>query len=266
MRISPFQSEYANDAVADLHGAPLTHSVLDSLDGSIPLREKVSGSSRELLVEAVRSFYFAKQFHVEWERLRDQIPEGVRQTMPVLRTDLIRVAVIAVWKIFDTSSRTRSIDRTISALSSALDGEEGDDAVAARDLVKDVRRRTNADLQISLKYVRHLRNKWAGHASIDRDFDSWAGADSTVSLALIEKALEVLINAHQDLYEIIAMNETLARSLKTPQATIDPDEHIIEMDFDWSAVVPLAELVRMAAKNSATRLVERIALDGANPE
>ncbi|TFC91330.1 MULTISPECIES: hypothetical protein [Cryobacterium] len=261
MRISPFQSEYTDDAFPNLHGAPLTHSVLDSLEGSIPLRAKVDGSSRELLIEAVRSFYFAKQFHLEWERFHDQIPEEVRPTMPVLRTDLVRVAVIAVWKVFDTSSRTRSVDRTCLALSSALAGQEGDDAAAARDLVRNVHRRTNADLEESLKYVRHLRNKWAGHASIDRDFDSWAGADSTVSLAVIEKALETIVNAHQDLYEVIAMNEALARALETPPATAEDDDCVVKMDFDWSAVVPLAELVRIAAKRSATRLVERLALE-----
>jgi hypothetical protein len=165
-----------------------------------------------------------------------------------------------VWRVFDTSLRTRSIDVTIRAVKAALASQAGADAAAARDLVEGIRNRTNADRQDPLKYIRHLRNKWAGHASVDRDFDAWGDANSRVSLALIEKALEILVNAHQDLYEVIEMNEFLASTLKPPATTDSGGERSFAVDFDWSAVVPIAELVRKMSKRSATRLVERLAL------
>jgi hypothetical protein len=52
-----------------------------------------------------------------------------------------------------------------------------------------------------------MRNKCAGHASLDRHVDDWADAGSTLSLRLIEEGLARMVNAHQDLSEVVNMSE-----------------------------------------------------------
>jgi hypothetical protein len=90
MRLAPFQSGYVDAAVPRLQGAPMTQSVLDSFDASTPLGARIDGSSRELLIEAVRSSYFAKEFHLQCGRVSDRMPADLSPTISRLRVDLMR--------------------------------------------------------------------------------------------------------------------------------------------------------------------------------
>lgn len=112
MRAKPFRSEYSDDDIPELVGTPLTHAELNALDAATSPGDKVDSSSRELLLEAVRTFYFAKQFHVDSRRTNAAIPENIAPTVEVMRTDLMKLGVLAIWRVFDTSPRTRSLVRS----------------------------------------------------------------------------------------------------------------------------------------------------------
>lgn len=66
------------------------------------------------------------------------------------------------------------------------------------DRLSDLQADINSDRYAPLEYVRHLRNKWAGHPSLDRRFDAWADADKTLSIATVEAALARLVNNAHD--------------------------------------------------------------------
>lgn len=101
----------------------------------------------------------------------------------------------------------------------------------------------------SLKYVRHLGNKWAAHASLDRTVDGWAGADKSVDFRIVEDALARMVNAFQDLSVLMPMSKDLmdieARA-NSPQEQPDGTV-VVEMKVAWSGANALAQATRSSA-------------------
>lgn len=263
MRIRHFVSEFNADQLPDLDGDPLGNANLDALVEAMPVSGRIEMSQQVLVLEAVRTYYFAKTFgQGAQELLAADVPESISHTLTMMGKDLMRLAVINVASVNDKGSRTKSLPNTLSVLKAALSGLQGPDAEAARSLIDEISKSINADTQPPLKYLRHMRNKWAGHASLDRHVDDWADASSSLSLPLIEEGLVILVNAHQDLSEVINMSEH-ARSVATAalsKPAVINGEVTVPMTFNWSSAVVLAEVVRQAAKNSAARIVERLAV------
>jgi cation transport regulator ChaB len=262
MRLPVFESEYADDLIPDPDGRPLEKDSLVALQASIPVSERLESSSQTLLVEAVRSFYFAKAFYAGWNRRKDEFPEDVRHALSQMPRDLMRLAVVSIGAVNDSSERTRSLHHTVLAMKKALADDPGTDAAAARDLIESIRSRIDANSAVPLTYVRHVRNKWAGHASFDRDFDDWADADSTLNIPLLEKGLEILVNAQSDLFEVIGLSETAARIAARVEMAepSEGDSLVVPMTFDWSAVTVWAGVVRDAAKRDAALVIDQLAV------
>lgn len=261
MRIRHFESEFNADQLPDLDGDPTGNANLDVQVGAMHMSERIEKSQQVLVLEAVRTYYFAKAFREGIREFAIDIPESDTHTMTMMGKDLMRLAVINVASVNDKVARTKSLPNTLSVLRAALSDLQGSDAEAATSLIDEISRNINPDTQLPLKYLRHMRNKWAGHASWDRHFDDWADAGSTLSLPLIEEGLARLVNAHQDLSEVVNMSED-ARRMAT-EAVAKPaiinGEETIPMSFDWSSAVVFAEVVREAAKNSAARIVKLMA-------
>uniref|UniRef100_UPI003F498C80 hypothetical protein n=1 Tax=Paenarthrobacter ureafaciens TaxID=37931 RepID=UPI003F498C80 len=93
-----------------------------------------------------------------------------------------------------------------------------------------------------LMYVRHLRNKWAGHPSLDRRFDAWAGADKTLSVATVEAALTRLINNTHETALFVSSAPAL-QDFRQPPAAANPDGSW-PMEVDLSNVTTWAGLMR----------------------
>ena len=169
--------------------------------------------------------------------------------------------MVAVATVNDMSGqvRTRSLPQTLDALGVALADVTEQDVSSEIAAIRELKSGVNADLVPSLKYLRHLRNKWVGHASLDRNFDDWADADTAVSLPLIEDALVRLVNAHQRLAEVVEGSEVLSRIAKETRAPL-PDELpvTVPMTVDWGAVIPLALVSREWAGRAAEALVDQL--------
>jgi hypothetical protein len=260
MRIRHFESEFNADQRPGLDGGPIGNANLEAHVAAMPLSERIEMSRQVLVLEAVRTYYFAKVFREAIRELAMDIPESDLPTLTMMGKDLMRLAVINVASVNDKGSRTKSLPNTLSVLKTALSDLQGADAEAAISRIDEISRSINPDTQLPLKYLRHMRNKWAGHASLDRHVDDWADAGSTLSLPLIEEALVRMVNAHQDLSEVVNMSEE-ARRLAT-EAVAEPPvidgKGTVPMTFDWSSAVVMAEMVREAAKNSAARIVKRL--------
>jgi cation transport regulator ChaB len=261
MHVNPFESEYPDALVPNPEGSPLNKVSLSALHASIPLGKRLESSSQSLLVDAVRSFYFAKAFYAEWNLREENLPSDVRHAASQMPRDLIRLAVLSIGAVNDSSERTRSLHNTVAAIKLALADDPGTDAVAAREAIEDIRHRIDANSVVPLKYVRHVRNKWAGHASFDRDFDDWASADTTLSFPLLEKGLEILVNAHSDLFEVIRLSETASRvAAQAERADSAEDGPLsVPMSIDWSAIAVLAPMIRDAAKRDAALIMNQLA-------
>ncbi|BAS08677.1 hypothetical protein AHiyo4_20990 [Arthrobacter sp. Hiyo4] len=244
----------------DLDGNPIDNANLEAHVEAMPVSERIEMSQQVLVLEAVRTYYFAKAFRMGIRELATEIPESDSHPMTMMGKDLMRLAVINVASVNNKGSRTKSLPNTLGVLKAALSGLQVSDAEAAISLIDEISKSINADTQLPLKYLRHMRNKWAGHASLDRHVDDWADAGSTLSLPLIEEGLARLVNAHQDLSEVLNMSaeaRRVAAEAVAKPAVIDGIE-TVPMTFDWSSAVVIAEVVRDAAKNSATRMAKRL--------
>jgi hypothetical protein len=184
---------------------------------------------------------------------------GVRE----MRNSLLKGAVIGVAATIDvTSGRTRSLPDALNALETDLHNRKSqqpdDEIIAALELLAYIRRQTNANEVGSLKYVRHLRNKWAGHSSLDLTVDGWAGADRGVDFSIIEDALARMVNAFQDLSELVPMSKDLMdiEAQVTPPREQPDGTVVVEMKAAWSGANSLAQATRYSAQQAADAFIE----------
>jgi hypothetical protein len=256
VRLRKFESEFDANMLPVVDGKPLGNADLLSGLQAMPLGARVDLAREALIIQAVRSYYFAKAFREEVRALEGS---AVDPLWTVLGIDLMKLAVINIAAVNDGLERTKSLPNTIAAISAILAGAQKPDARAAAELLGDIKRATNADTTLSLMYVRHMRNKWAGHASFDRYVDGWADAETSLSLPLVEDALARLVNAYQDVSEISAMSEDVRQAIQPDEQEVDADATSIPMSFDWSASVAMAGMVRDVAKHAALRTVRQLA-------
>lgn len=214
MKLSDFASEFDPSDLPTVLGAPMENASVATQLAAKGAAFRVQESLMNLLVDAVYSFYFAKRACPALDAFAtgqaDHLAMGVRE----VRNSLLKGAVIGVATTIDvTSGRTRSLPDALNALETDVNNrkaQQPDDEIdAALDLLTYIRQQTNANEVRSLKYVRHLRNKWAGHSSLDRTVDGWAGADKSVDFRIVEDALARMVNAFQGLSVLVPMSKDL---------------------------------------------------------
>ena len=241
----PFESEYDASQLPAIDGQPLGNKDLDDHVGGMAPWQRVELAQQTLVIDAVESYYLAKRFREKVLPFDAYTNAVVGNALKSVADRLMRLAVVAIASVNDRQPRTRSLPQTLDALAIALAMVADVDVETERMAIEALKSAVNADVVPSLKYVRHLRNKWAGHASLDRDFDPWAGADAAVSLPLVEDALVRLVSAHQRLADLIDESEVLRALAREPEIKVPVELPVtIPMTVEWGAVVPLAQVAR----------------------
>ncbi|NRD62999.1 hypothetical protein HRD49_14715 [Corallococcus exiguus] len=265
MKFSDFTSEYDLADLPTISGPPLTNADLDSLVGAISPESRVDQALANMLWGAVYLYYFAKRAH---PRLAVMAAERsvLRSAIRVVDTSLVKQAVIGIASTIDlTTGRTSSLPHALDALeaelnirlSKAFDTE----TAAAVELIQHIRGETNADTVLSLKYVRYFRNKWAGHSSLDRSVDSWAGADTTLNFSLLEDALVRMVNAFQNLGTLAPMSRELRDiEARGHAAEVQSDgTQRVRMAISWNGAAAMALVMREAAQKAAEAFLDQLA-------
>jgi hypothetical protein len=262
MRMPSFKSEYEPWALPQVDGDPLTNDELDVQVLAMDSSQRVASSQQTLIIDAVHSFYLAKRYlHIvlPFDGYTNAV---VPHALDAIGRSLLRLAVVAVAAVNDSDrrGRTTSLPHSIDVLRRALTAITGRDVSAELGEVQRIKDEINADRELSLKYLRHVRNKWAGHASLDREFDDWARADSVVSLPLVEDALVRLVNAHQEFADLIDGSEVLRELTDGPRSSDAEDSppQEIPMRVEWGSVTALALVQREWARRAAEALVDQL--------
>jgi hypothetical protein len=218
---------------------------------------RVEASQQTVVIDAVHSYYLAKRFAHLVESFDGHTNAVAPAALAAIGQNLMRLAVVAVATVNDSgrNSRTKSLPHTLDALSGALKGEAGDVSAEAAGL-KSIKKSIGHDAAKSLSYLNHIRNKWAGHASLDREFDSWADADTFISLPLVEDALVRLVNAHQALADLITGSPVL--QALAASSSSKGDASVIPFRVEWGAVTPLAMLAQESASRTADALLDQL--------
>lgn len=261
MKPQRFESEYPDSVLPRFPGGPATHAQLaTSADAEIPWTQ-MSALLGSTVISAVQTFYLAKRTRQYFSDL----PEGedrVGRVMADIGHRLMRQAVLDIAGLNDGglggkdpgNSRTASLPTAHTRMKQRLvsAGTPTADLTRLNALQADI----NVDHHMPLKYVRHLRNKWAGHPSLDRRFDAWAEADKTLSIPVVEAALVRLVNSASDTAEFVSATLTL-QDFEQPPAVGRPDGSI-PVDIRLSNVLVWAEMMRESAGNDVRSLRAQI--------
>lgn len=171
MKPPRFESEYEDSALPTFAGSPATHAELaTSADAEIPWTQ-MSALLGSTVINAVQSFYLAKRTRQYFSDL----PEGgdrVGRVVADIGHRLWRQAVLDIAGLNDGglagkdsgNSRTASLPTAHSRMKQRLVSAQAPPAALTR--LEGLRSDINVDHHTPLKYVRHLRNKWAGHPSL----------------------------------------------------------------------------------------------------
>ena len=230
MKQSRFESEYADSDLPTFEGAPATHAAVRvSSDAEIPWTQ-MSVLLGDTVLQAAKSFYLAKRSMQHFADLSEG-EDPVGEAIAGINGRLMRMAVLDIAALNDgglaqndpESSRTASLPTAHRRMKRHLTAANApaDDLNQLQKLQADI----NGDNHTPLKYVRHLRNKWAGHPSLDRRFDAWAEADKTLSIPTVEAALVRLVNNGHDTAAFVASTPALA-DFRQPAATANLDGSI----------------------------------------
>lgn len=250
MKISPFESEYADSVLPTFEGDPATHAAVRvSADAETPWTQ-MSVLLGTTVIQAVQSFYLAKRSGQYFSDLPENDDRVGRATSDI-NSRLMRLAVLDIAALNDgglagndpENSRTASLPTVHQRVKQHL--TQANATAAELDRLHELRTDINPDHFAPLKYVRHLRNKWAGHPSMDRRFDTWAGADKTLSIAAVEAALVRLVNNAHDTALFVSSAPAL-QGFRQPPTVASPDGSI-PMDVDLSNVIVLAKIMRESA-------------------
>lgn len=258
MKLGPFKSEFDDDDLPNVQANTVTNALLDAKVAAMDPNARVEASQQTAVIDAVSSYYLAKHFLRVVGSLDGYTNAVAPAALKTVGENLMRLAVVTVATVNDdgANTRTKSLPHTIDALLSALPGQAGD-LSAERAGLKNIRSLISLDSATSLRYLNYIRNKWAGHASLDRDFNTWAGADSFLSLPLVEDALVRLVNAHQELADLISGSPAL-RAIAATSPSVIENESEIPFRVAWSAVTPLAEVQREWASRAAGALLDQL--------
>lgn len=257
MKLQPFESEYGDDTMPQVTGKAMTNSMLDAKVAAMDPSVRVEASQQTVVIDAVRSYYLAKRFAHLVKSFDGYTNAVAPAALKAVSESLMRQAVFAVATVNDSgkNSRTKSLPHTLDALSNALEGQ-ADDVSREQAGLKSIKKSIDLDAAISLRYLNYIRNKWAGHASLDRDFDSWADADTFISLPLLEDALVRLVNAHQSLADLITGSPVL-QALAAASPKFKEEASAVPFRIEWNAVTPLAMIAQEWASRAAGALLDQ---------
>lgn len=268
-----FESEYDDEHVRPFPGEPKDNSEIKALsDAEVPWTQ-MSTLLQHTVLKAVQNFYLAKKFHQNFSGFSGSgaQPDRAARTIADIEIQLWRMAVIDVAGINDQAasdaSRTASLPKALMRMRPVLTAL-GAPAAADLERLEDIRSSINADNHQELLYVRHLRNKWAGHPSLDRRFDDWAEADKSVHLPVIEAALVRLVKGCQAAADLADASDHLTafRQLQSPSVTVGES---YPMSFNLSNVTLWADMMRdstrqgvraVRAQFAAQTMVDRVRL------
>lgn len=266
MILHPFESEFSPDDLPTVSGQPLTKPELESHARGRGHWVRAQRAQQNAVIDAVYGFYLAKHFDVAISTFSGWTNKRAEIAVDAVRTRLWKCAVIDLAGVNDENSplRMASLQAVLTSMLEVLSASSHASAADTYEDVQQLRAQTNANTVIPLKYVRHLRNKWAGHPSMDRDFDSWAGADESLSVPLLEEALAILVRAHQAAADLIRRSVVLEPLFQDPgpgARTGDSDEGPVEsvpVGVAWANVTSIAQVMKEAATKAAYALVDQL--------
>ncbi len=261
MKLSSFESEYADSALPTFRGTPAGHDeVRISSDAETPWTQ-MSALLGSTMIQAVQSFYLAKRSRQYFSDLPDN-DDRVGQAMEHINNRLMRLAVLDIAALNDgglagkdpENTRVASLPTAHRRMKKHL--KNANASAAELDQLSKLQSDINCDLFTPLLYVRHLRNKWAGHPSLDRRFDAWAGADKSLSVAAVEAALARLVNNARNT-ALFASSAPALQDFRQPPAVESPDDSR-PMEVDLSNVIVWAGLMRDSAGDQVRALRAQI--------
>lgn len=277
MRMSEFTSEFDPADLPVVSGSPTQNALLNAVTDAMNPGLRVEESLANLLRQAVYLYYFAKEACPSLAAAAKLTTGSAGLATEVVQVALLKQAVIGIATTIDLTTtrttgpvpatgRTLSLPHAIDALdrelTQRLATQTDIETVAAADLLRNIKSSTDAENVLSLKYVRHLRNKWAGHATLDRALDTWADANTGVNFPLLEDAVVRMVNAYQDLGTLASMSQQL-RAVEAggrPATKQANGTETVEMGLAWSGANALAQVMREQAKKHAAELVRSMAV------
>ena len=266
MNIAPFESEYPSAELPALTGTPLTHGELDTRSSSRDRWVLAQRAQQNVVMEAVHGFYFAKRFSEGTNGFTGWTNNSARGAVESLNGYLWQAAVVNIAKVNDSVHilRAASLQGVLHSMEKALESSSDVGSRSEISKLNALRSSINPEVQPSLKYARYVRNKWASHPTVDRDFDSWGDADEYLQVPLLEDALARLVRAHQEAADLASSSLTLKPLFSVPRPETElvdtPDGTItqIPMTVAWNNVTVLAELMRDTAGREASGLIDQL--------
>lgn len=266
MTFPPFASEFDSSAlpVISEDSKPMQNTPLDQAAHALP-PEKRTEEAHALILDAVYRYYFAKELDTELGQMSRSVKGPLSSALNSMRNAVIRDAVIAIATTIDEATgRTRSLIHTLRALQRNLENLPADssdtDTETTVELIKHIMDFTNPDKIKSLLYVRHIRNKWAGHASWDPGVDTWPTGNTALNYPLLEDGLVRMVNAFDEFGTLVQMSPYLQAVEEASHCrTVNPDgTETSRITISWGAAVPMAHTMRDAGKVGARRLLDQL--------
>lgn len=249
----------------------MTNKDLDAEVAKIPEYERVEISQQNLILMAVKDFYLAKYFFLRTETADYESDDRLQETFRYLAHQLFKQAVISVATTIDLTSgkpengkkppgRTKSMPHLLEKIRKTLVDLDTDSS-AELQLIEHIRTSVDPQKHLTLGYVQYMRNKWAGHASMDRRFDAWAQANDHLSIPALEAALVRIVNAYEDFSDLAEMSDTLMSKTKKPDEAPTINEYGHEtwkMTVDWSSIRTFAPLFRESSQKEVDHFFETL--------
>lgn len=266
MKIPIFLSEFdpADLPAIAKESKPLENAPLDAAVQALPAEKRIE-EAYALILDAVYSYYFAKELYAKLDRLILSKSGPLSSGLRMMRDAVVKSAVIGIAKTIDeTTGRTRSLPHSLGALKRSLEdspaGSNEADAAATIQLIEHIVSSTNPDKVKSLLYVRHIRNKWAGHSSWDLSVDTWPTGDGKLNFPLLEDGLVRMVNAFEEFGMLLSMSpylQTLEEAATRDSDNLDGTE-TFRVAISWKAAVPMAHTMRDAGQNSARQILSQL--------
>lgn len=248
----------------------MTSKDLDVEVAKVPEHERVEISQQNLILEVVNDFYFAKYFFLKTNTLDCKGDDRLQGTFGYLSHQMFKQAVISVATTIDLTTgkpvdgkkppgRTASMPHLLERIKKTLEDLDTD-ASAELELVEHIRQSIDPQKHRTLEYVQYMRNKWAGHASMDRRFDTWV-ADDSLSIPAVEAALVRIVNAYEDFSDLVKMSDTLTEMIKKPKQvpTINSDgTKTWKMTVNWSSIRTFAPFLRESSQKEVDHFFETL--------
>lgn len=259
MKNHSFESEFSPEDLPSVSGEPLSNAKLDAHVDDADKWIRIERAQQIAVLEAVRGFYLAKYLPKEMHNFDRWSNKVAPRAVDVVAERLLRLAVIDIAKVNDSSQigRAASLPGVLTAMRKVLSESAESTAPETSERVKELQRSIDANVHLPLKYVRHLRNKWAGHPSMDRDFDHWADANETLHMPLLEEALAMLVRTHQLTADLMEQCPVLQTNFSTPPP-LEDEEGWRPAVVNWSAVTILASLAKENGIKSASAIRDQL--------